>query len=477
MQVSISKNIVNFRTPFSEKYDLIQKYKGACEGNFPYNNVVDAVETGLMLREKWDFWHIDIPFSISNDEAPALEINSTHIGCNHGQPGGISLYLPSHDKTIADIGSLWKDEDGTVFTLLYADDASVAFVSENIGPSETEYAFKDHVAGTLTHVKDAVHPAPVVPGERRGGKWIEPVTRFMKRQILAYKDGKAALVSGFAECDYAEIHEEYEIVNPASMVRALHENRPEGGYMAFPPAMGDAMMHCLYIYRIDGDGTVTVDFTYEKKQDVMVGALMGAMYQERLDTFRGGIFRYIPKILPFDTPEGTFDFSMPTPTAPGKFPKAEKVTPDRWANPASPPDKIADIFCDEEGHDRLGFVCGYLPVYDGLPEKRTPFLHAAMYIVRTRKAYPFFVDKNPSRIHGIAYKKYFVPQADGVFMYTIPHDGKKYIYMDIFKETTLSVPFENSMTLYEKSDSVSFEIKNNILTVCGTKGYAVFITE
>lgn len=477
MQVSISKNTVNFRTPFSEKYDLIQKYRGAHEGNFPYNNTVDAVETGLMLREKWDFWHIDIPFSISNDEAPALTVNNVHIGANHGQPGGISLYLPGHDKTIADIGSLWKDEDGTVFTLLYTDDATVAFVSENIGPSETDYAFKDHICGLLTHISDAVHPSPLTPGKRCGIKWIEPINRHTKRQIVAYTDGKAEIVSGYAECDYAEIHEEYDVVNPASMVRALHDNRPAGGYMAFPPAMGDTMIKCRYIYRFESDGTVVIDFSYKKVQDVSFEIAMGAMYQEKLNVYGGGIFRYIPKTLPFVTSEGTFDFSMPLTTAPGPFPKSNYLTSEFWENPTSPPDKVVDIFRDTDEHDRLGFVCGYLPLYDGLPEKRLPHLNAAVHVIHTRKVYPFFMDKDLSEMHGVAYKRYFLPQEDGVYMYTIPFGNKKYIYIDFFKEAAVSVPYKNNIALYEKSDDVSFEIKNNTLSVSGKKGYAVFITD
>ncbi len=477
MFISVSKGTALFLTPFSEKYDLIQKYRGADGGNVPYNNTVDCVEGGLMLREKWDFWHIDIPFSISNDEAPALTVNGDHIGANHGQPGGISLYLPGHDKTLADIGSLWKDADGTIFTLLYINAGSVAFVSENIGPSETEYAFKDHIAGTLTHVADAVHTSSVTPGEEISGKWIEPVNRHTKRQILAYKDGKAQIVTHGAICDYAEIHEEYDIVNPASMVRALHENRPQGGYTAFPGAMGDTMIKCRYIYRIAGDGTVVVDFSYEKMQDVRFEVCRGAMFQEKLDAYGGGIYRYIPKTLPLDTPEGIFDFSAPLSTAPGPFPREKFVTAKYWENPASPPDRIVDILQDQEGHDRIGFACGYLPVYDGVPEKRIPNLDAAIHVIRSRKGYPFFMSGNLTKMHGIAYKKYFDISTDNAFVYTIPCNGKTYIYMDFFAEKTLSVPTSGHVRLYEKSADITYKIENGTLSATGKKGYAVFICE
>ena len=35
---------------------------------------------------------------------------------------------------------------------------------------------------------------------------------------------------------------------------------------------------------------------------------MGAMFQEKLDIYGGGMFRYIPKLLPFNCPDGKFDF-------------------------------------------------------------------------------------------------------------------------------------------------------------------------
>lgn len=477
MYISINRNIVNFRTSFSEDYDLVQKYRGARDAVLPYNNTVDIIEAGLINNEKWDFWHTDIPFSISTDEAPAVMVNGTPIGCNHGQPGGILLYLPGHDKTYADIGSLWKDADGTLFTLFFVEGPTVAFVSENIGASETAYAFKSKISGVLTYVSDGVHTGDVIPGDKTSYKWIEPVNRYTKREIIAYTDGVARVVTQGGTCDYAEFHEEYDIVNPVSMMRAIRENRPEGGYTILPQAMGDTMMRCKYIYRIEGDGTTVVDFSYEKVQDVHFQSAMGAMFQEKLNTFGGGVYRYVPKLLPFETPEGTFDFSTPTSCAPGPFPKDIHVTSPYWENPLSPPDKIVDIMRDTDGHDRIGFACGYLPLYDGEPQNRLAHLESTPYILRTRKGYPTFMNGDLPSIRGVAYKKYFIPKEDNVFVYTIPYKGQKYMYIDFFKKATLSVSFENTIRLYEKSDSIAFEIQNHTLTVNGNKGYAVFILE
>ena len=76
MLVSAFKDVVLFCTQFNEQYNLIQKFCG-----FDYsvrsNQPIDYMESGLMNRQKWDYWHIDKPFSISTDEAPPLFVNNS----------------------------------------------------------------------------------------------------------------------------------------------------------------------------------------------------------------------------------------------------------------------------------------------------------------------------------------------------------------------------------------------------------------
>lgn len=170
-----------------------------------------------------------------------MTVNKTHIGANHGFFGAVGLYIPGHDKTLADVGSLWKDEEGTLWTLITAKEDVVTLISENIGASEAKYAFKLKVAGVLTYVDGGEHTSDLGPGEESFRTEMRPVNRHTKRRVVAYKDGKAKIVYGEEQCDYAEIQEEYDVVNPVSMARALHENRPEGGYTALPQAMGDAI--------------------------------------------------------------------------------------------------------------------------------------------------------------------------------------------------------------------------------------------
>ena len=63
MLVCAVKDVVLFRTQFNEQYDLIQKFRGL-DYSVKYNHPIDYMESGLMQRNKWDYWHIDKPFSI-----------------------------------------------------------------------------------------------------------------------------------------------------------------------------------------------------------------------------------------------------------------------------------------------------------------------------------------------------------------------------------------------------------------------------
>ena len=79
MIVARHKDNVLFMTPFSNDFDLVQKFTVPLGLNTVYNNPVNYKEAGLMNRKKWDMWHIDIPFSIMNDEVTML-IDTTGAG-------------------------------------------------------------------------------------------------------------------------------------------------------------------------------------------------------------------------------------------------------------------------------------------------------------------------------------------------------------------------------------------------------------
>ncbi len=482
MIVMVHDDKVLVETPYNEKYDLVQKFSGATLNRTLHNGHYDFTEAGLMERDKekgyYDPWHLDVPFSSSTDDVPCAEVNGAWIGSNHGQPACITLYAPGHGKTTRDIGSVWKDEKGVTFTLLRPEGKDYLFlISENVG-TITDYKFITKIEGNLTFVSDGENTATIPQNDDQTVTQLRRAYRFTKKRIVGIKDGKEKNVMTAFTCDSARLEEEYETMNPATVAPALTASRPEGGFDYTPDLaqFGEPMLRVKNTYHLLEDGTILCEFSFEKLMDVHFERVLGAMFQHKIDVYRGGIHRYIPKMLPFTEKGNTFDFSSPISILEDPFPDNFLVTSEYWENPASPPDRVVDYFRDSEGHDKLCYTLGFLPIFDGQPQKRLTHLEHSHMLYRTRKYYPTFMCGDLDRVHGIAFKKFFVPEKDRACAYSVKAFGKTYIYMDLIEKNTISYPTEGTVSLYEKSDGVFVEIEDGSVSAKG-KGYAVFICE
>ncbi len=480
MFVAMSKYQLLVQTPYSETYDLVQKFRGISITHGTFNDPVDFMEAGLIRKDKWDCFHLDIPFAITNDEAVPCIINGIWHGAGHGYPCCVVLYAPSHGKTLADVGSVWRDDEGVNFTLLrVATEDHLIFVSENIGTLE-DYKFVTKITGKLTYIFNGANTNTIPANGEQRTTYLTRAYKFTKKRVVAIKDGEERVLFGSMQCDSIRIEEEYEIRNPATVAPMLAATRPDGGYTQEPDLgdFGETMLIHRMQYHILPDGTILCDFNHEKTMDVCFDRWLGAMYQEKQDAFGGHIHRRVPKTLPIVCSDGTFDFTNPISLEPGEYTEGSPyITSEFWAVPDSPPDRVVDYFRDTEGHDRLGFACGYLPLYDGVPEKRLRHLTQAGLLNRTRKVYPTFMDGDLTSVRGIAYKKYFPQNMDRASFYTITFEGKTYIYVDFVEEKSLEIPTQGTVTLYEKSEDISYTAENGVLSVTGKKGYAVFICE
>ena len=74
MFISASGDVALVRTKYNDTHDLVQKFRGVNNQSIYYNAPVDFMEAGLIDNSKWDYWHIDIPFNISNDEATPFTV-------------------------------------------------------------------------------------------------------------------------------------------------------------------------------------------------------------------------------------------------------------------------------------------------------------------------------------------------------------------------------------------------------------------
>lgn len=482
MRMDASRNggEIAFRTAFSDGYDLVQVMCGL--SSIPEkNSPVDFRLAALQRKGHPDIWHMDQVLAFSTDECSPMVINGEDIGGNHGHPCAIRVHAPGHGKDVRDVGSLWADEGGMRFTLLRIDSAdTLLFLSENIGPSVTEYAFADHMDGTLACIENALHTGEIIPQNQQGGVQLTPAIRHLQRDVVCLKDGRWQEIGGWVEgCKRAEIREVYEIINPATVAQAIRDGRPEDGYTVQPSlAAGEAMFLHRMTYRIEPDGTILCDFDHRVLQDVRMSCYLGIMHQEKCDLYGGGLWRYIPKVKPFTAKGYQLDFSRPYRTTADTLPNNVPLSPDTWANPASPPDRQIDIIRRCDGSDAVAFASGFLPVYDGVPEKRRGSITDACTLVKSCKTYPTFAggmcdSRNFATLRGIAYKKYFLPEAGGC-VYTVPGEDCTWVYMDLFTPGCMRYTISPLETAEMVEASTAWSVLDGFITAAGEPGYAVF---
>lgn len=239
------------------------------------------------------------------------------------------------------------------------------------------------------------------------------------------------------------------------------------------------MIHRM-TYRIHPDGTILCNFDHQLTQDVRMPCYLGIMYQEKCDVYGGGVWRYIPKLLPFEHAGSVVDFSRPYRTTADTMPNYRPLTPDLWTNPASPPDRQIDFICRPDGSAAVGFAGGFLPVDDGHPARRAANITDAAMLVKSCKTYPTFAGGAKyggsfPRLRGVAYKKYFLPQGDGASVYTVPNGEETYLCMDFFAHAEKHMQYDISPD--QKAElleaSIPCQQRHGCVEASGTSGYAV----
>ncbi len=441
------------------------------------NRPVDFLETGLAPKDCPDEWTGSQILSINTDEAVPPRINGIAIGGNHGHPCAIDVLHYGHGKTCRDVGSVWVDDAGVTFYLVQVpNDDQLTFVSENVGESIDKYDFVLKITGKLKYVRNGQSTCDVLPAEQIM-KYLTPAIKHQQIDFFALQNGQKKRVITSVEADLAQIREVYDVINPATVGPALEKARPNGGFDSMPVISnyGEKMLNVDCKHCVLDDGTYINDFKVEKLSNVHFNSYMGAMCQERRDFFGGGVFRYMPKTLPFITDEGSFDFTTPK-NLKSQFPKKHLLTKDSWANPDNPPNRFIDILRDKDGHNKMGFATGYLPLYDGEPEIRKQNLSHAIDIRTSLKLYPVFKDGDLDCARGVAYKKYFKIEKDGAYSYEITYEGVRYVYCDFFAKDSLEFTALGKVSILEISNDICIENINGKIAITSnsdTPQYAV----
>ncbi len=475
------------KTNFNSQSHLAHKVINVANevGDLSSSNVVEFSESGLIFSGSNDDYSTDLIFATCTDESAPCMVNDTIIGGNHGMPCAINVYCENHNKTIKDVGAIYKDENGVKFVLVKVLDSSrLVFVSKNATDKCFSSEFTKKITGVLTYEENGNDTKEVKLLTQYCG-FLYRSNRYLKKDLTVYKNGeKINSFGGAKDCDLVKITEEYLVINPASCVNELAEKRPKDGYQGIIDIsnFGSALIDYKVNHLVHSDGTIVVEFNHKKLQDFTWKSQMGIMSQTKFNVYGGGVYRYIPKTKPLFDDEGVYDLTKPSPI----YPLTDKLLPKRlelksefWKDKNSPPDRVVEYFKDKDGNDKLCYACGYLPLFDCEPKYRAKNVTSAFTVVSSRKVYPNVKDGDFDSVKGVGYKKYFEPIENGISRYVVNYQGKNFIYFDFFKKGKCDYLVNGDIELLEKSDDVEYEIKDGKLVVTSVKdgcsNYATFI--
>ncbi len=414
----------------------------------------------------------------SSDETNPQLINGLYIGSNHGAMGA-RVTSNAHGKTQADVGSVWVDSKGVKWDLIRVEDANKLFFlqQKNYNLATTNFGFNGNISGPLTYVSDGVNTSDITVGSYTATQTF-PSIKNVEHTFYLVRDGEMIefdnRTAGVSyKADEVVVVEEYDIVNPCTIAASLRANKPAGGYTEAPSiATGDAIFHYKQIITVKADGTIFTEIDHEVLTDLNSYETYGYQFYQRANPYGGGAWRQVPGTKEFTDGKGVkWDITEPyeytnvpgTPSTNLPVPMSITLKKANWINPDVVPSRILDFIRDEDGKNVMGYMTGFLPIYDGEPSVRKTKTNSNIYMYDQKaKAYPIFVSSSGiadktvltaegSRIHGVSYRKYVDLtefETNNTQYYAINHEGMTYYYVDFIEAGALTLDLEKSGCIY-----------------------------
>lgn len=446
----------------------------------------------------------------SSDETNPQIINGLYIGSNHGAMGA-RVTSNNHGKTQADVGSVWTDANGTKWDLIRVEDANKLFFlqQKTYDLATQNFGFSGNIAGPLTYVSDGVNTDSITITSYSATQTfpsianVEHTFHLVRDGEMIEFDNRTAGVS--YKADEVVVVEEYDIINPASIAPTLRQNKPEGGYVEAPSiAVGEPIFHYKQTITVKADGTIFTEIDHEVLTDLNGYETYGYQFYQRSNPYGGGTWRQVPGTKEFTDGKGVkWDITTPYEytNVPGtaatnlSVPKSRTLKKADWIDSDVVPSRILDFIRDEDGKNVMGYMTGFLPIYDGEPSVRKTKTNSNIYMYDEKaKAYPIFVSSSGiadktvltaegSRIHGVSYRKYVDLtgfEKNNTQYYAINHEDMTYYYVDFIEAGTQTLDLEASGCIYDltKVESVGADITyeqvgDKIVVTSDGRGYLV----
>ena len=162
-------------------------------------------------------------WKISLDDSCPVKINGTYIGANHGYYCCDQVTVPSHDKSEADIGSVWIDEEGKSYCLVKIPDEDtlcfVKFDEESMATGRFDFGRPENV---LFHKSGAQHIGPVCFTERVDAQLYQSFNHYTVK-LLTDEQERSVNEDFLQKCDTVTVETAYDIIYVPAMLRYLME--------------------------------------------------------------------------------------------------------------------------------------------------------------------------------------------------------------------------------------------------------------
>ena len=219
-------------------------------------------------------------FKGAGDEIPAININNTYIGAAHGY--NIIAKIPNTDKTLDDIGSVWKKANGQHFVLVRIVNGMLWFCpfdDDSMADGDFgEYAYEEMIkAGdALTHVPtehgDATHTSKIVASASNptGDMQFYVATNHVTQR--AFLNGTIEvdlLKNGVYEAEFVDFYEYYDVLYLPAVLEYLMENIGDNDNdSCHDESINTAYISFIQTHRFHRNGSYTAYVEHTFRHDV-----------------------------------------------------------------------------------------------------------------------------------------------------------------------------------------------------------------
>ena len=459
------------RSYFNDTYDVVVKF--AIQSAASTNQNIGFYATLLIATAAAD---TEVVYnagteihSTGDDITPVYTYNTLYFGGNHGL-NVADVTVASHDKTSADVGSIWSD--GTLQWIL-ADVYSsthLHFVQKNSGVEGTWTSTYVVNGSSLSHVSGATHTGSV----SFSSQTIKIATPASLNRVKSYiVDGKYAITDNVVTyADYFDIVDQYDMVDPSTLVVAYPVNW----------ANGSPWFRHTIVYRCQNYGAVVVDHSFEVFRKVNLGYMGGMQSAKITKGAYAKVLAYMPNAL---TNTG---YNLALVGDITSIASTLDYTSTYWGEADNPPNRLVQFLADSGNTKYVGFAQGYnVSVGAGKKASRVANCYNVWQIYSSGKIYPRFADnkagmQNAGTFFNVKlYRQYFDPQlhAGTTCVYFHKVGESDYVYIDVHSSVNnlkIKLPdymVGKSTTVVEQHSNVSLVTTESVTSA----GVIVTVTD